>query len=890
MIDRRNILELIGKHRSKYHSCILTCYSFDFSFFEERVLPTLRMADIKNVNILADGHYLEKAQEATTGKEFRHNRTYNFLPIYETGVFHPKIMLLTGKSHGLLIIGSGNITSSGLNTNDEIWGAFHLNAIDNENAPLFGAVWQYLQPFLKQSLGFVSQKIEWIREFYPWLAEFPTTDSWINIASLGLQLKFIANTNQKSTYNQLLENVPKDNVEALTIVSPYYDKSGQQVMHLKNHFTPKKLNCIVDPNSGLLPTNMLSDGIEFYRWADCKKDYEENYNRLHAKFIHFQNKEEEYLLLGSSNATMAGLGTADNYAANAEAGILIRRNLKTKNWLEELKVKIPTTPIQLSEQVSQGIEPNSIPRANYLYRLLYVQLGGREITIYSNKAFIEIPEVIVLDRNDNPLENKVVNVDGNTVVVQIIDSDSIFKVYLENNKKEQISNFCIVHRLESLVRCNPDPKQEKLNALFDQDYPDGDGITELLRYVEYDFADAETTGIPRVYDKSSAMVRVADDKKKTKDYIKLDATEFNKIEAEAFLIQSGELSNATVKIAEFLNAFIAGAFGKDDDFEESSEQNLLDDKEGDGKGEDVDRKSQKRTDGAKEKTALRRYFKKLDTIYSKELSTFFKTKALTESPKEPITIRSLSGILIGLQLIQLKYGKKFKERTKDVDREGNIIIREESFILRGTMDGSVDSVKGFLMNVLGKFLLLSSAEYKDYEYELVNQKLANSQNHLLVKSVCLILNLIWRRSERKQRDTLLLNCLYFTVGDQLLNKEVATNFIKQIEEYPIQANYVIPEFNKNLEEFKNEILPNYLQWLGNYIDQENGRKQLFYPTAKLKYGNIIFRNELGFNVVNKVTLDPPIHRLSLMRAGYPFKKGEFLLADIQVGLNTILYK
>ena len=136
MIKRQNILELIGKNRAKYHSCILTCYSLDFSFFEERVLPVLRIANVKNVNVFADGKFLETAQENTTGKEFKHNKTYSFQPIYATGVFHPKIMLLVGKSHGLLIIGSGNITSSGISTNDEIWGAFHLNNIDNENAPL----------------------------------------------------------------------------------------------------------------------------------------------------------------------------------------------------------------------------------------------------------------------------------------------------------------------------------------------------------------------------------------------------------------------------------------------------------------------------------------------------------------------------------------------------------------------------------------------------------------------------------------------------------------------------------------------------------------------------------------------------------------------------------
>src|SRR5256885_13699559 len=116
MIERRNLLELIGKHRGKYRSCVLTCYSLDFSFFEERVLPVLKGANIKNVNVFADGKFLEIAQENTTGREFRHTKTYNFHPIYASGVFHPKIMLLTGPKHGLLIIGSGNITSAGINT------------------------------------------------------------------------------------------------------------------------------------------------------------------------------------------------------------------------------------------------------------------------------------------------------------------------------------------------------------------------------------------------------------------------------------------------------------------------------------------------------------------------------------------------------------------------------------------------------------------------------------------------------------------------------------------------------------------------------------------------------------------------------------------------------
>ena len=130
VLDKLNILELIGKDRRKYHSAIITCYSYDFSFFEERILAVLRTANIKNVNVFCDGKFLETTLEHTTGKEFRANKTYSLTPVYSKGVFHPKIMMLIGQRQGLLIIGSGNLTGSGICSNDEIWGAFQFSSLD----------------------------------------------------------------------------------------------------------------------------------------------------------------------------------------------------------------------------------------------------------------------------------------------------------------------------------------------------------------------------------------------------------------------------------------------------------------------------------------------------------------------------------------------------------------------------------------------------------------------------------------------------------------------------------------------------------------------------------------------------------------------------------------
>ena len=509
MIKRRNILDLIGQNRGKYHSCILTCYSFDFSFFEERVLPTLRLANIKNVNVLADGHYLEMAQEATTGREFKHNKTYNFHPIYETGVFHPKIILLTGVRHGLLIIGSGNITSSGLSTNDEIWGAFHLDNIGNENAPLFGAAWEYLKPFLDKSLGFIPQKIEWMKKYSPWLSDLPVTPDWIKLKSLGLEVKFLSNSNGNSIFSQLSDNIPSSDVDKLTIISPYFDKSGAQVKQLISLYSPQQTFCLVDINSGTVPSELDNKNrIDFYDWAECRDDYDNTFNRLHAKLFHFVGESTEYLLIGSPNATIAALGLGSSNAANAEAAILLRRSITEGTLLDDLKIKLPQQTVNVKGFKSNGINVGSIKRIKYEYRILYSELRSNELTIFFKDGDIDINMISVLDRNENRTVSKIKEVKENIITVYVTDPDDVFKIYVEN-EGERISNYSIVHRLEGLLRCNPDPNQEKLDALLENDFIDGEGITDLLQFVDYNWADDQSESIKKVFNHSAGAGRTA---------------------------------------------------------------------------------------------------------------------------------------------------------------------------------------------------------------------------------------------------------------------------------------------------------------------------------------------------------------------------------------------
>ena len=891
MIDRRNIIELIGKHRGKYHSCVITCYSLDFSFFEERILPALRIANVKNVNILADGHYLEKAQEITTGKEFKHNKTYNFLPIYETGVFHPKIILLTGVKHGLLIIGSGNITSSGLSTNDEIWGAFHLDNIGNENAPLFGAVWSYLQTYLKQSLGFVQQKIEWIHKHSPWLNELPISYDWINLTSLGNTVKFIANSNEQSSFKKLVDSLPENGIEELTIVSPYFDKSGSQLIQFINQFNPSKVNCLIDSISGTIPSEInaqIASQINFYNWSDCRGDFDSIYNRLHAKIFHFKTIEEEYLLIGSANATSAALGTIESLAKNGEAGVLLKRPLAEKTWLDELKIELPNTTIDIQKTSIKSSLQASIKKIQHKFRIKYSELRSSELTIYLNVDCTEKIELLVIDRNDSSMEYSIKEIKGDTLTVLITDPDKAFKVSIVENE-ERISNYSIIHRLELLLRCNPDPKQEKLDALLEQEYTDSEGITDLLQFVDYHWADEDTNQSFKTSMNNGSFSNIKhDSKEEQKAYEILKAEEFNKISNESLLKQSGELSNSTVKIADFLSLYAAGTFNKEDLFSESEEQKLFEDEEQLGVGGEIVSKKSVRTNGSKEKNAIIGYFKKLNELYDNQLKTFYQSSVIKDLPTNQMNVRSISSILIAMHLILVKYGKRFTSITLNQGSKEEV-NKEEVYISVGSDYSTTDSIKGFLMNVFGKYLLISSAGYKQYDYDVLNQKMDTNRYQILLKSIFIILNLPWREKETTNKKLLLLNSLYFTLGSKLLFDNHASKLIKSLQEVRLKSNYVVSEFDKNMNDFSENLLPFYIEWLSKFDDQDKNRKLLVKLTSDLTLGDLIFNSKIGFNEVKRVNNIDNKNLLILNRPGYLFTEGKFEIKNIQFGSLSISY-
>lgn len=894
MIERHNILELFGKHRGKYHSCILTCYSLDFSFFEERVLPVLRTANIKNINVFADGKFLENAQEYTSGREFRQNKTYSFHPIYASGVFHPKIMLLTGVRHGLLFIGSGNITSAGLNTNDEIWGAFHLDNLENENAPLFEQVWKYLKQFFNQIHGFAQQKIEWIRKYSSWLQELPVANKPIEIESLKQTITFLHNSPRTSIYQQIVTAIPKNKLSELTIISPYYDLKGELLIELYKHYKPETINCIVDAEYGLLPNEMdekVKKGISFYNWKDCKKDYNEQFNRLHAKIFHFQFENGiEFMFLGSANATVAAVGTALKLPLNIEAGVLISKQSKT-NLLKELDIVIPKYK---SIDITQ-IKPNHrtlLPAETsrrFKTKIIYSELKGDELTIY-------FKENTSLEGNVSILSNISVQVDivsffakEDKIIIKCKTPDEIFKICITDNAGNAISNFSIVHRFDYLLKCNPDPQQQKLDNCLEQDFPNEEGYTELLQFVDYNWADDDSQKEVKRHSRVNGVSKSLETDSEKK-YEKLSAKEFNTISNEMLLRQAGELTSANVKIADFLHIVGQDLFSKSEDtFEESEEHKLFEDTEQRGDGSNVAASVRPVHLGQKEKKAISYYFKKLNEQYNNQLSRFFESAALTESPKDEITIKNLSNILIALQLIQLYWNKKYTVEVVD-ETTNEKEVWEETYLIEGNLYSDCDTVKGFMIYGFGKFLLLATGKFKNYEYEILTQKLNNSRKQIFNKAIFIILNLQWNETEEDYRKTLLLNTLYFLSPEIAHDNNCFQNLKEQIEKIKVNAKYISNNFEGNVFYLFEKLLPQFIRWR-KMFDELGSRNKLVKETGEVNSGTIIFNSKVGFNVVYKRYHYKEKILLSLKRTGYDWVEEDSvcLLENIEYPKKCVIF-
>lgn len=252
-ISKENIFGLLGSGSRKYHSCVLMTFTFDFSFFEMQAMRALKGAGVRNVLVFLDEGILNELTANPTGFEFTRNTGYSLHPIRAKGVFHPKLILCAGPKEGLIAIGSGNLTAAGHSSNDELWSVFHIKGTDSPNALLFRQVWEYVKQIAHDIQGNTAEKLRWFEQYSPWLEKTTGTAIGDPISFKNEEVILVPIQEGSDGISLLSQKLEGEDIQAIQILSPFYDSDGGLLHHLLKSFPKASLQVVLDTDRGSLP-------------------------------------------------------------------------------------------------------------------------------------------------------------------------------------------------------------------------------------------------------------------------------------------------------------------------------------------------------------------------------------------------------------------------------------------------------------------------------------------------------------------------------------------------------------------------------------------------------------------------------------------------------------
>ena len=607
MIERKNIIKLLSDRSNVYHSALLTTYSFDPIFFESVYLSTLRKLGITNIVILMDANMYDRLL-ADVNYQYHRVTQNNYTLVRQenaySGVFHPKMVLLFGEEEGAFILGSGNLTYSGLLNNEEIWSAFHVRGSESIHYPLFYMAWKYLRNVTSLVSPLVQRQIGWMQEQCPWLRKESSEEKLL--LQSGEECQLLYNSANSTILNSLYAAIGEKEIDEITVIAPFYDTDGHAMKELQGHFSPKRMKCVLDLDRQSAPYSLLHDdsSIDYYKSTSS--------NPLHAKIIEIQGNDETWILCGSANAGNMALG-ADTSVFNDEACILLHNKIK-RNYIKELGVSFTA--------LTSG-EKNSIVRpkqekkeeSSLLVKLISCEEKEKELFLRFDKSGIE-GKLVLLDNAQNIIYNTDITTDGETsIAVGNLDVESLHIAVLKKDNVE-ISNRVLIIREIHVEGGNPDPKRRELSSLFDDDDL-LENLGHILGYIEFDETDVKAK--PVKFIKAKAKDDSEDDTVVTQN-------RFNELKDSALSISM----HSGVRILTYLQQIL---FQKEEDVR-SDEELLSFDEESGEKEEQKDEKEKGKVQSSVNEVSRMR----LDVInFLKKMQNFLLEKTKDQSIHGEIT-------------------------------------------------------------------------------------------------------------------------------------------------------------------------------------------------------------------------------------------------------------
>jgi len=469
-LKEKKIYSEIPGGRNKFHSAILTSYSFSFHHFEYQILKTLKRKWIINVGLLIDSYKLDEVLGVSSGGLKQSTKSYSINGVKANGAFHPKINFLIGDKHLLLVLGSGNLTPGGQGKNHETFGALYADVHNSLLIPLLNEAYEYIKEISRNIDGYSSRRIQ---HSIPTNCEF--LGSKIKEKHLfhdvgnGMELALLYN-DDTSILSQLLNLIPQREVKQIRILSPYYDKNGELIIEFANQFQNANIEVYLPNDNGLPPVEIQDHArVCFYKWEKTRRAQKtisgpDSYDRkLHSKVFLFETEDTSFFMLGSANATKAAFGSLGKRGINDEFDLLYKT--KKLDFFKELGIYGEKSLVKpgslIREPISLLSSPENQNRDAKLVTINSCDLNNSTLSISMDVYSSEIDlNLWLCDDMGNIQHTKKISIQQKISVIlspEIVKKNLVF-ISIANDENKIVSNKQIINHLDRLY--NTDPSEE----------------------------------------------------------------------------------------------------------------------------------------------------------------------------------------------------------------------------------------------------------------------------------------------------------------------------------------------------------------------------------------------------------------------------------------------
>ena len=302
-----------------YHTSVATTFGIDFDAYENIVLPRLRGAGCRNNMVVTDSRMLTHALGGASDLPQLAGTRYTVSGASATGVFHPKLFLQFGRRGGRLIVGSANLTPSGLAGNLELVSTTSCNQTNTGEQQLIAQAWDYVSRFIDDHRQSVADQRHWMQARTSWLSTATPATGPVHLTDGTLAA--LLTTGPTAGIAERFADLVDEPVSRLILISPYWDPNLAALSYLAERLGPTDISALIDPETREFPKDAANSisGLKLY----IREKFHEG-RFIHAKAIIAQTETADHMLLGSANCTRAALGGSGTAGVNEEVSLYRR--------------------------------------------------------------------------------------------------------------------------------------------------------------------------------------------------------------------------------------------------------------------------------------------------------------------------------------------------------------------------------------------------------------------------------------------------------------------------------------------------------------------------------------------------------------------------------------